>query len=102
MAKQTEECLKLALWLVGWLVSWLVGWLVRVWHDSSVVAILVALQSLLNDTVTKRQQLPKAEATVLGQSKENALKYYKRQIRSVLKLCPDMYVPCNRLCKKIK
>jgi len=77
MAKQTEGRPQLALCLVGWLV--------RVWHDSRVVAISVALQSPLNDTVTQRQQLPKAEATVLGQSKENALKYYKRQIRSVLK-----------------
>jgi hypothetical protein len=51
---------------------------------------LVALQSPLNGTVTQRQQLPKAEATVLGQSKEKVLKYCKRQIRSVLKLCPDM------------
>jgi hypothetical protein len=77
----------------------LFGWLVRMWHDSRVVAILVALQAPLNDTVTQRQQLPKP--TVLGQSKENALKYCKRQIRSVLKIRPDMWVTCNRLCKKL-
>ena len=74
MAKQIEGRPQLALWLGT---------------TSRIVAILVALQSPLNDTNTKRQQLPKAEATVLGQSKEIALCYYKRQIRSVLKLCPD-------------
>jgi hypothetical protein len=81
MAKQTEGRPQLAL-------CW-VGWLVRVWHVLRVVAIVVALLSPLNDTVAKRQQLARAQATVLGQSKENALKYYRRQIRSVLKLCPD-------------